>query len=142
MSFFVEPGECFGLLGLNGAGKTTTFKCITQELWKIYINDKDMRNNFSKLNASFGYCPQFDAIFEYLTVKENLEFYSKIKGIKSQYINKAAMAMIQEMSLNEFINKRAGRLSGGNKRKLAVAISFLCSPPIVLLDEPSNTSYN
>ena len=141
MSFCVEPGECFGLLGLNGAGKTTTFKCITQELspthGKIYINGKDMRNNFSELNALFGYCPQFDAIFEYLTVKENLEFYSKIKGIKSQYINKVVMAMIQEMSLNEFINKRAGRLSGGNKRKLAVAISFLCSPPIVLLDEPS-----
>ena len=141
MSFCVEPGECFGLLGLNGAGKTTTFKCITQELspshGKIYINGKDMRNNFNKLNSLFGYCPQFDAIFEYLTVKENLEFYSKIKGIKENYINKVVMAMIEEMSLGEFINKRAGRLSGGNKRKLSVAISFLCSPPIVLLDEPS-----
>ena len=96
-----------------------------------------MRNNFNKLNSLFGYCPQFDAIFEYLTVKENLEFYSKIKGIKENYINKVVMAMIEEMSLGEFINKRAGRLSGGNKRKLSVAISFLCSPPIVLLDEPS-----
>ena len=121
MSFCVEPGECFGLLGLNGAGKTTTFKCITQELspthGKIYINGKDMRNNFNKLNSLFGYCPQFDAIFEYLTVKENLEFYSKIKGIKKQYVNKVIMAVIEEMSLEEFINKRAGRLSGGNKRK-------------------------
>ena len=141
MSFCVEPGECFGLLGLNGAGKTTTFKCITQELspshGKIYINGRDMRNQFSELSSIFGYCPQFDAIFEYMTVYENLEFYGRIKGIKSEHLKKVIMAMIEEMSLGEFTNKIAGRLSGGNKRKLTVAISFLCNPPIVLLDEPS-----
>jgi ATP-binding cassette subfamily A (ABC1) protein 3 len=141
MSFCVRPGECFGLLGLNGAGKTTTFKCITQELspthGKIYANGKDMRNNFSELNSVFGYCPQFDAIFEYMTVYENLEFYGKIKGIKTEYLDKVVNAMIEEMSLGEFTTKIAGRLSGGNKRKLSVAISLLCSPPIVLLDEPS-----
>jgi ABC-type Na+ transport system ATPase subunit NatA len=141
MSFCVEPGECFGLLGLNGAGKTTTFKCITQELspnhGKIYINGRDMRNKFSELSAIFGYCPQFDAIFEYMSVYENLEFYGKIKGIKAEYLKQVVMAMIEEMSLGEFTNKIAGRLSGGNKRKLSVAISFLCSPLIVLLDEPS-----
>jgi len=141
MSFCVEPGECFGLLGLNGAGKTTTFKCITQELspshGKIYINGRDMRNKFSELSSIFGYCPQFDAIFEYMSVYENLEFYGRIKGIKAEYLNRVVMAMIEEMSLGEFTHKIAGRLSGGNKRKLTVAISFLCNPPIVLLDEPS-----
>ena len=141
MNFCVEQGECFGLLGLNGAGKTTTFKCITQELsqsnGKIYINGKDMKNNFSELSSVFGYCPQFDAIFEYMSVYENLSFYGKIKGIKKEYLDDVVKAMIEEMSLSEFTNKIAGRLSGGNKRKLSVAISFLCSPPIVLLDEPS-----
>ena len=130
-----------GLLGLNGAGKTTTFKCITQELspshGKIYINGRDMRNKFSELSSIFGYCPQFDAIFEYMTVYENLQFYGRIKGIKSEYLQKVIMAMIEEMSLGEFTNKIAGRLSGGNKRKLTVAVAFLCNPPIVLLDEPS-----
>ena len=72
-----------------------------------------------------------------MTVYENLEFYGKIKGIKNDYLEKVVNAMIQEMSLGEFTNKIAGKLSGGNKRKLAVAISFLCNPPIVLLDEPS-----
>ena len=141
MSFCVQNGECFGLLGLNGAGKTTTFKCITQELspshGKIFINGRDMRNHFSELSAFFGYCPQFDAIFEYMSVYENLEFYGKIKGIKAEYLNQVVMAMIEEMSLGEFTHKIAGRLSGGNKRKLTVAIAFLCNPPIVLLDEPS-----
>ena len=96
-----------------------------------------MINNFSDLSSIFGYCPQFDAIFEYMTVYENLEFYGKIKGIKGELLEKVVNAMIEEMSLSEFTNKIAGRLSGGNKRKLSVAISFLCNPPIVLLDEPS-----
>ena len=91
MSFCVEPGECFGLLGLNGAGKTTTFKCITQELTpshgRIYINGRDMGSKFSELSSIFGYCPQFDAIFEYMSVYENLEFYGKIKGIKPECLH-------------------------------------------------------
>ena len=66
-----------------------------------------------------------------------MSFYGKIKGIKADYLDKVVNAMIEEMSLSEFTNKIAGKLSGGNKRKLSVAISFLCSPPIVLLDEPS-----
>ena len=141
MSFCVENGECFGLLGLNGAGKTTTFKCITKELaptnGKIYINGKEIKNSFNNLSSVFGYCPQFDAIFEYMTVYENLEFYAKIKGIKKEFLEKVLNAMISEMSLSEFTNKMSGKLSGGNKRKLSVAISFLCNPQIVLLDEPS-----
>ena len=141
LNFAIKPGECFGLLGLNGAGKTTTFKCITQELsqenGKIYVNNIDISGHFSELNELFGYCPQFDAIFELLSVYENLEFYASIKGIKADSINLLVNAMIKEMSLDEFTNKIAGRLSGGNKRKLAVAISMLCNPPIILLDEPS-----
>ena len=141
LNFCVEPGECFGLLGLNGAGKTSTFKCITQEFspnnGTIYINGKDTYNNFDKFKMLIGYCPQYEAIFEYLTVYENLEFYAKIKGIKQMYIHKLVNAMIDEMALNEYTKKISGKLSGGNKRKLSVAISLLANPQIVLLDEPS-----
>ena len=141
LNFAIMPGECFGLLGLNGAGKTTTFKCITQEIsqdnGKIYVNNTDISGHFNELNELFGYCPQFDAIFELLSVYENLEFYASIKGIKKSSIQSLVNAMIKEMALDEFTNKIAGRLSGGNKRKLAVAISMLCNPPIILLDEPS-----
>ena len=141
LNFCIKPGECFGLLGLNGAGKTTTFKCITQELSQdngsIFVNGKNIMGRFNELNELFGYCPQFDAIFEHLSVFENLEFYARIKGIREDSINKLVNAMIKEMSLDEFTNKISGRLSGGNKRKLSVAISMLCNPPIILLDEPS-----
>ena len=141
LNFCLEKGECFGLLGLNGAGKTTTFKCITQEIspsnGEIFLNGKKTNNNFGKIKNKFGYCPQYDAIFEYMTVFENLEFYAKLKGVKKEFINQIVNAVIYEMRLEEFIKKMAGRLSGGNKRKLSVAISMLCNPPIILLDEPS-----
>jgi len=141
LSFCLEKGECFGLLGLNGAGKTTTFKCITQELYpnngEIIFNGVNLKNNFNYIINKFGYCPQYDAIFEYLTVYENLEFYSKLKGVKEECMDQLIMALIKEMRLQEFTNKISGRLSGGNKRKLSVAVSMLCNPPVILLDEPS-----
>ena len=93
--------------------------------------------NFGEIENKFGYCPQYDAIFEYLTVYENLEFYAKLKGVKYEYMTNLINAIIFEMRLGEFIKKISGRLSGANKRKLSVAISMICSPPIILLDEPS-----
>ena len=141
LNFCVEQNECFGLLGLNGAGKTTTFKCITQKLsptnGTIYINGKDTSNNFKEFKSLLGYCPQYDAIFKYMSVYENLDFYARIKGVKNELIDQLVQAIIEEMSLQEYRNKIAGRLSGGNKRKLSVAISLLSSPQIILLDEPS-----
>ena len=141
LNFCLERGECFGLLGLNGAGKTTAFKCITQELsptsGEVFINGVRTNDNFEELKNKFGYCPQYDALFEYLTVYENLEFYAKLKGVKREFLTQIVNAVIYEMKLDEFTKKIAGRLSGGNKRKLSVAISMLCSPPIILLDEPS-----
>ena len=141
MNFCLEKGECFGLLGLNGSGKTTAFKCITQEInpsyGEIYINGIKTNNNIEKIINEFGYCPQDNAIFDYLTVYENLEFYAKIKGVKKVYMPQIINKVISEMNLEEFLKKLARNLSGGNKRKLSFAISMLCSPPLILLDEPS-----
>jgi len=85
ISFHLAKGECFALLGLNGAGKTTTFKCLTCEIFptsgEIKINGLELTENFTKVRNMIGYCPQFDAIFDYMTVYENLYFYSCIKGI-------------------------------------------------------------
>ena len=141
LNFCLEKGECFGLLGLNGSGKTTAFKCITQEInpsyGEIYINGIKTNNNIEKIINKFGYCPQDNAIFDYLTVYENLEFYAKIKGVKKVYMSQIINKVISEMNLEEFLGKLARNLSGGNKRKLSFAISMLCSPPLILLDEPS-----
>jgi ABC-type multidrug transport system ATPase subunit len=141
ISFTVNYGECFGLLGLNGAGKTTIFKAIIEEHspthGSLYINGLNLTKNFDNVKLMFGYCPQFDAIFPYMSVYENLEFYSRIKGVAPEKLKEVIQAMIESMTLTKYTNKLAGRLSGGNKRKLSVAISMICNPPIVLLDEPS-----
>ena len=84
-----------------------------------------------------GYCPQFDAFFETLTVRQHLEFYARIKGIREDFRDDLIEKQIKDMDLTDYINVHAGRLSGGNKRKLQCAIALIGNPPIVLLDEPS-----
>ena len=141
ISLCLEYGECFGFLGVNGAGKTTTFKCLSKEILptygKIFIDSKEINEDFDKVRSLIGYCPQFDAIFESLSVYENLEFYGLIKGAKKDKIKDIVYALMEEMSLFEYKDKVSGDLSGGNKRKLSVAIAMICNPPIILLDEPS-----
>jgi len=141
LSFCLESGECFALLGVNGAGKTTTFKALTCENMptggEIFLNGIELTENFNNLRNLIGYCPQYDAIFEYMTVRENLEFYANIKGLKKEEIQTTVSEMIIEMNLSEYEDKMSGNLSGGNKRKLSVAIAIIGNPPIVLLDEPS-----
>ena len=141
ISLCLNYGECFGFLGVNGAGKTTTFKCLSKEILptygKIYINNKEINEDFDKVRSLIGYCPQFDAIFESLTVYENLEFYGLIKGANKEKIESIINALMDEMNLTSFKDKKSGKLSGGNKRKLSVAIAIICNPPIILLDEPS-----
>ena len=141
ISFTLEYGDCFAMLGVNGAGKSTMFKCLTnQELpekGEITINGKSISHKFDECRNLIGYCPQQDAIFEELTVKENLEFYSSIKGIPNEIKQNIIESLIKDMNLSEFSEKQSGNLSGGNKRKLSVAIAMIGNPPIILLDEPS-----
>jgi ABC-type multidrug transport system ATPase subunit len=84
-----------------------------------------------------GYCPQFDALSDLLTCKEHLVLYSRIKGIPGDKINAFAEIKLEEMDLLEYKDFKAGTLSGGNKRKLSVAIACIGNPPVVFLDEPS-----
>jgi len=141
LSLCLKYGECFALLGVNGAGKTTTFKCLTNEVspssGSIYINGLDITSNFTEIRNLIGYCPQFDAIFELLTVHENLEFYANIKGVTNDKIEPVIDSLMEELNLTQYRDKLSGKLSGGNKRKLSVAIAMIGNPPIILLDEPS-----
>ena len=73
---------------------------------------------FDKARCLIGYCPQFDAIFHNLTVKQHLEFYADVKGVRSDVQEELVAKQIQEMDLAHFTNVNAGDLSGGNKRKL------------------------
>jgi len=143
VSFGISFGECFALLGINGAGKTTTFKALTGDVTptsgEVHIGGFDVQNRlqYSEARRLIGYCPQFDAIFTNLTVKEHLEFYAHIKGVVPGMRRTVVERQLVEMGLEEYKNTHANRLSGGNKRKLSVAMAMIGNPPIVFLDEPS-----
>ncbi len=114
LSFCLEYGECFALLGVNGAGKTTTFKTLTCEhlptRGNVYIDGKEITKNFHEIRSLIGYCPQFDAIFDYMTVNENLEFYAKIKGINKYIIPNIIESLINELKLSRYKDDISGNL--------------------------------
>jgi len=131
------------LLGVNGAGKTTTFKSMTGDVspsdGKVFIDGLDLSSpeQFSRARKLIGYCPQDNAIFEGMTVLEHLKFYSRIKGVLRNMRPPIIKRIMKEMDLEEFSNVQVQTLSGGNKRKLSVAMAMIGNPPIVFLDEPS-----
>lgn len=111
-----------------------------------FIDQCDIRHDLTKIRKKIGYCAQVDALFELLTVREHLELYARIKGVpdripdgmtKSQILRRMVEEKLDQLDLRDFENKIAGSLSGGNKRKLSVAIALVANPSIVYLDEPS-----
>jgi ABC-type multidrug transport system ATPase subunit len=120
-------------VGINGAGKTTTFKMITGEtnptFGERFFNGQTMEEFLKKY--IIGYCPQFDAIDEYLTGKEALTCYAKLIGLKD--IETPVLNAINRFKLQSFINIPIFKYSGGMKRTLSVAVSMLGNPQIVLL---------
>ena len=131
-----EANEKFGLLGLNGSGKTTTFRAITNEILydygKISLFGFDTRKQFKYIRAKIGYCPQENPLFDFMNVREILEFYSNLK---------TCFFSIEEIctkfGLNKYLDTYCINLSGGNKRKLTFAIAIMNRPTLLLLDEPS-----
>ena len=85
ISFGLEAGETFALLGVNGAGKSTTFKSLTSEVeptsGSIHIGSFDIKKDFHSIRKLIGYCPQTNPICEYMSVEENIDYFGKIKGI-------------------------------------------------------------
>ena len=92
----------------------------------------------NKVRYLIGYCPQFDALLDNLTAREHLELYAAIKGIPANMRERLIQDKLEQLNLKQFENVQAGTYSGGNKRKLSVAIALLGNPPIILLDEPSS----
>jgi len=140
-SFAVSKGMCFGLLGVNGAGKTTTFSMLTGETpptsGDAFVNGYSIANQMPKVRQNIGYCPQFDALLDNMTGREHLRLFARTKGVAEEYIEMVAAKLIEHVNLSDFADKPSGTYSGGNKRKLSLAIALVGNPRVVLLDEPS-----
>ena len=142
VSFKVDQGEVFALLGVNGAGKSTMFKMITLQegptCGTFHINGINMCSRENKAARQYlGYCVQDNVIFETLSVREHLEFYANVKGIPESLHEEVINDVIKFMNFGDNIHKQAWKLSGGNKRKLCTAIALIGHPAVLLLDEPT-----
>jgi ATP-binding cassette subfamily A (ABC1) protein 3 len=141
LTFGIPQGEVFGFLGINGAGKTTTLKMLSGDeiptKGTATLGSFDILREQMKVRRLLGYCPQFDALLDLLTTREHLELFARIKGVPEDRMKEVVDAKLKEMDLVQYANKLAGSLSGGNKRKLSVAIAMIGDPPLIFLDEPS-----
>jgi len=137
----VQEGEILGLLGPNGSGKSTSINCIlsllTFDKGEIKIMGKEMSPKAYDLKAQLGVVPQDLAVFDSLTVEENIDFYCglyiKDKKLRKQYVDEA----IDFVALNDFRKFRPKKLSGGLKRRLNIACGIAHKPKIIFFDEPT-----
>jgi ABC-2 type transport system ATP-binding protein len=139
ISFEVKPAELFGLIGPDGAGKTTLFRILTTLLianqGNATVAGFDVVTEYKKIRNNVGYMPGKFSLYQDLTVEENLNFFATIFGttIEENY------DLIKEIyvQIEPFKNRRAGKLSGGMKQKLALCCALIHKPKVLFLDEPT-----
>lgn len=137
ISFNVEPGKIFGLVGRNGAGKSTTFRIILKILEQtsgtVQYNGKEIT---AEVLDRIGYLPEEGSLIPTFTVLELCEYYGSLKLMSYEEIRKNLMYWLKEFNIEEFLNKKIKDLSKGNKQKIQFIVSVLHNPEILILDEP------
>ena len=141
----IPSGECFGLLGPNGAGKSTTLSMLTADVvatsGRATLGGYNVNGPHAAVEDIFriiGYCPQVHALQDLLTGRETLELFAEIKGVPRGEVDALVDDLLTRMTLTEHADKLTKNFSGGNKRKLSLAVAFVGNPQIVFLDEPSS----
>ena len=141
LSLNIKSGELFSLLGVNGAGKTTTIKmlsCLTKPTsGDAFLNGKSICKNSDEVKSFIAVSPQETAVAPGLSVRENLELMCGVYGFSKEKSNIKIEELIQLLSLESVIKKKAGKLSGGWQRKLSIAMALISEPQILFLDEPT-----
>jgi ABC-2 type transport system ATP-binding protein len=139
VSLEVKRGELFGLIGPDGAGKTTIFRILTTLLLAdkgtATVNGCDVVKDYAKIRSSVGYMPGKFSLYQDLTIEENLNFFATVFGtsIRENY------DLIKDIyiQIEPFKDRRAGKLSGGMKQKLALCCALIHKPAVLFLDEPT-----
>jgi len=133
--------EIFGFLGPNGSGKTTVIKMLCGLLpmtaGEAQVDGIDVRRNPELVRTRIGYMSQKFALYDDLTVLENLRFYGKIYGLRGAQLTNRINQMVESSNIGPYLMRLAGRLSGGWKQRLALGCAMLHNPAIVYLDEPT-----
>ncbi|KAI5725432.1 hypothetical protein M8J77_015294 [Diaphorina citri] len=141
LNLSIGQGEVFGLLGHNGAGKTTTLKIMTYEEMPtsglVQIGGHNITTNFGTAFHLIGYCPQHNALWSNITLREHMETYAAIRGVPNSDIPRLVNSFIDGLHIGDHADKEVYECSGGTRRKLSYALAMIGNPRIVLLDEPS-----
>ena len=144
VSFGVKKGEIFSLLGVNGAGKTSIFRCMVGDEsisgGEILLMDQEVGTFYNKpwlLDGIVGYCPQYDRLDSGLTVVQSLTLMCRLCGVDPTQVQSVVMSMVTKVGLIKYKDVKAGKLSGGNKRKLCLAMAMVGRPSIIYIDEAS-----
>ena len=139
VTFDVEEGEIFGLIGPDGAGKTSLFPILTTLLLadsgKAVVDGMDVVNDYKKIRRHIGYMPGRFSLYQDLTVEENLSFFATVFNttIEENY------HLVEDIyrQIEPFKKRKAGKLSGGMKQKLALSCALIHAPHVLFLDEPT-----
>ena len=141
LSLTVGGGEVFGLLGVNGAGKTTSIKIALglqqSDTGSVIIGGFSLNKQRSKCMERIGYCSQDDILFPDYTVRANVAIFGRNRGVTASQIYDHVSLILDELDLRKIENRKASALSGGNKRRLCVAMAIVGGPVLSILDEPS-----
>jgi ABC-2 type transport system ATP-binding protein len=139
VSFEVARGEMFGLIGPDGAGKTTTIRLacglLRPDGGRICVLDRDPVKDHRAVTGTIGYLSQRFSLYGDLTIDENIAFFAEIHGLRRY--QEARDRLLSMTQLTSFRARRADRLSGGMKQKLALACTLVHEPDVLLLDEPT-----
>ncbi len=141
ISFAVEAGELFGLIGPDGAGKTTLMRAICTLLvpdeGRIFVKGLDVTRNIAQIRRILGYMPQRFSLYPDLSVEQNLRFFADIFQVPPDQRQQRLQQLYQFSRLAPFKSRAAGDLSGGMKQKLALSCALIHTPEILVLDEPT-----
>lgn len=138
LSFSVRPGEVLGLVGPNGAGKTTTLRCLAGIIpvsgGTVQIAGNNITNNPIPAKRALAFFPDEPRLFEYLTVRQHLNFVARIYGVHNH--EALAQPLLEEFEIADKADQLPGELSRGMKQKLAIACGLLHGPQVMFFDEP------
>ncbi len=141
LTFNVDPGEIYGLVGPDGAGKTTTMRLLCggfrPDVGSVTIYGYDVIKQPDQARTQIGYLAQRFSLYGDLTVLENLRFFAEVHGISTSDWKPRTQEILKFVGLDEFSHRRAEQLSGGMKQKLGLATALVHRPKVLLLDEPT-----
>ncbi|HWF89599.1 MAG TPA: ABC transporter ATP-binding protein [Pyrinomonadaceae bacterium] len=144
VSFEVNTGEIFGLIGRNGAGKTTLTKIVATlvqpTMGSVSVHDHDSVRDDEHVRREVGLATAEERSFYWrLTSEQNLMFFARLYGLSDRVAKQRIEDVFSKLELDDVARRRFGELSTGNKQRLAVARAMLASPPVLLLDEPTRS---